>query len=100
METAVTTLYRSVSEAELRQILRTGKFELHGAAEGKYFWEAFENAAQFADRIGDPQVVRALYLTDIAQDFTAMMFDGIGPGRFASEKEMNQGLLEISRYEV
>jgi hypothetical protein len=35
--TALTALYRAISEAEYQQIVRTGKFELMRAAEGKYF---------------------------------------------------------------
>jgi hypothetical protein len=40
-----------------------------------------------------------MYLTAFASTFASLTFDAIGPGRFASEEQMNQGLLEIVRYE-
>ena len=92
-------LYRAVSDAESQQIARTGTFELGRAAQGKYFWDRPEHAVEFAQRIRDPWVVRAMYLTAFASTFASLTFDAIGPGRFASEEQMNQGLLEIVRYE-
>ena len=92
-------LYRAVSDAESQQIARTGTFELGRAAQGKYFWDRPEHAVEFAQRIQDPFVVRATYLTQAAAQFVVLTFDAIGTGRFASEEQMNQGLLEIVRYE-
>jgi hypothetical protein len=98
MRLAVTRLYRSVSLAEYGQIAETHTFELGKAAEGKYFWESERDARRFASRIGDPHVVAAVFVAEIAAMFDFIpSADAIGPARFAPEGIMNLGLLEMTK---
>jgi hypothetical protein len=67
-------LYRGVSQAELEQLLRTGRFAYGKGAEGKYFWEHLEDAIAWSKNF--PTTV-------------------IGNARFADLSQMNESLLAV-----
>jgi hypothetical protein len=89
-------LFRSVSEAECRQIAESGKFQVAGGAEGKYFWERRVDAVRFGGVVNAPTIVRARYERRAASKFARWpILDGIGPARFADEDQMNSDLVEV-----
>jgi hypothetical protein len=86
----------AISDAEMDQIRRTGRFEVGGATEGKYFWERRGDAKWFATQYGAPHVVCARYEAVAMPTFYRWAYlDGRGAARFADEEQMNYLLLEI-----
>ncbi len=68
METV--TLYRAVSEGELQQIMRTGKFEaVPSSLEGKFFAENAEDAAMWGETLEGTGQYRIVEVTRCATIF-------------------------------
>jgi len=92
------SLYREVSDAELKQIDRTKTFQYGGGAEGKYFWDRLLDARWFSQMWNEPHIVRAKYTRAAVRRFSRWAsLDGRGVARFAGETHMNQGLLDIRK---
>jgi hypothetical protein len=98
--TETTTLYRAVSNAELRQIQKTGKFEVgKGTMEGKWFAEKAADARKWGDKMNGPgnsTVMRA----DIAKPIADKMYrtnslDGIGPARFGTIDQLQGSRIRV-----
>ncbi|WP_037085924.1 hypothetical protein [Rhizobium sp. CF080] len=82
-----TNLYRSVSQAELRQIQATGRFEMGpNSLSGKWFAEKPQDAAKWGDLMngsGMSTTVRIEVPASIADQFHRVeRLDGIGPARY------------------
>jgi len=88
---STTKLYRAVSVEEYNQILSTGKFEVKGGAEGKYFAESPTDASTWGSKMmgtGNFRIIEAEFPSDASNQFYRWdRLDGIGPARFG---EMNQ----------
>ena len=90
------TLYRVVSDAEYRQIMRTGRFEvIPGSLEGKWFAENLADArawgASFSGISGIPHdkiVVASVPNAEAVGLFRIAHLDNIGPARFATVDEL------------
>jgi RHS repeat-associated protein len=95
---SVTTLYRAVSGAEYEQLMKTGKFEAAGGAEGKYFATTYDHAAMWGQKMmgeGNFRVVQTQVPNEAVQNFYYFSFlDRIGPAYYATMEQL-QNLLPV-----
>lgn len=88
------TFYRAVSGDELKDILEVGRFRTGGvrSAEGKYFTDTVESAAEWGRRIGSPHIVQTTALKTTIGKMTLVgeNVDGIGRAWFAPENILNE----------
>jgi len=89
-------LYRVVSQTEFDRIQETGRFELGGGAEGKYFWERLSDAKSYCENYKNPRIVVATYAADAVKTFHRWSeLDRHGNAYFADEGQMNKSLVSI-----
>lgn len=84
---STTSLYRSVSQAEFKQIQATGRFEMGpNSLSGKWFAEKPQDAAKWGDLMNGPGMsttVRVEVPASVADQFHRVeRLDGIGPARY------------------
>jgi hypothetical protein len=80
----------------MAQILRSKSFEIGGGVEGKHFWDRRSDAEWFAMKYGEPHIVRARFHDSAARAFYRWThLDGDRRARFADERQMNDGLLDV-----
>jgi hypothetical protein len=95
-----TPLYRAVSIAEYVQLMETGRFTLVGSsAEGKYFAESVEHAAEWGERLlgqGKYRIIEVILAEELANQFYRFEYlDGVGPARFAGIQQLEDVDLTI-----
>ncbi len=100
METV--TLYRAVSEGELQQIMRTGKFEaVPSSLEGKFFAENAEDAAMWGETLegtGQYRIVEVGLPISAAHNLLRWArLDGIGPARYGELHQLQDALIRLLR---
>ena len=100
METV--TLYRAVSEGELQQLMRTGKFEaVPSSLEGKFFAESAEDAAQWGevlDGSGHYRIVEVDFPISVANSLLRWeKLDGIGPARYGALHQLHDAVVRPFR---
>jgi len=100
METV--TLYRAISEVELQQLMRTGKFEVvPSSLEGKFFAESAEDAAQWGEMLegaSSYRIVEVTLPTRVAQSLLRWeKLDGIGPARYGELHQLQDAVVRLLR---
>ena len=96
----VVTLYRSVSRAEAKQIMKTGKLEAgSGAMEGKWMAETLEDARKWGakmDPAKDTTIVEIKLPKSVADSlYRDPRLDGIGPARYGEIDQLGGATLRI-----
>lgn len=96
------TLYRAVSEEELQQLMRTGKFEaVPSSLEGKFFAESAEDAAQWGERLEGARHYRIVEVelpSSVANSIVRWeKLDGIGPARYGALHQLQNAVVRPFR---
>jgi RHS repeat-associated protein len=94
----ITKLYRAVSEAEFKQIMQTGKFEVGpNSLAGKFFAESLEDAAKWGDALqgsGNYRIVEMTLPTDSANELMRWnRLDDIGPARYGELDQLKDAII-------
>jgi hypothetical protein len=96
----VTTLYRAVSDLELKSLLPDGIFSVaEGSMEGKWFAESAADAVNWGNKFypgGNFTVIEAQFPTDVADTFFRLeRLDGIGPARYGELDILNASRISV-----
>ena len=89
-------LYRAMSEAEYRQLMRTRTFQAGpNQLGGKFFAEQMQHARRWGEWFGVPFRVMAIELPErVASQLRRFEhLDGIGPARFAELAELAEAVI-------
>ncbi len=91
-----TKLYRSVSEAELKQIQKTGRFEAGpNSLGGKFFAESADDAKKWGDAFGNSRIVEIQLPKNIADGLKRWeRLDGIGPARYGELNQLQDAIIK------
>lgn len=90
-----TKLYRSVNEAELKQIQQTGKFEAGpNSLGGKFFAESADDAKKWGDALGNSRLVETQLPRNVADGLKRWeRLDGIGPARYGELNQLRDAII-------
>jgi len=94
-----TTLYRAVSEAEFRQIEKTGAFEVGpNSMQGKFFAESARDAKKWGDALNGPgksKIVEVQLPKNAADNLQRWeRLDGIGPARYGELNQLRDAIVK------
>ena len=97
----MTTLFRAVSKAEYKQILKTSKFEVgpNSYEGGKFFAESLNHANQWGQKFygsGNFYAVEARVSSNVADQMIRWpKLDGIGPARFGTFDQLENANIGV-----
>jgi hypothetical protein len=96
---ATTTLYRAVTQAELKQIQKTGAFEAgENSLGGKFFAETIDHARQWGNMMNGKGASTILEVqlprTQAAQLMRWERLDGIGPARYGELEQLRGAVIK------
>jgi hypothetical protein len=93
-----TKLYRAVSEAEFKSIMKSGKFEAgSNSLLGKFFAESAEDAGKWGEIMegkGKFRIIETELPNDVADELMRWeKLDGIGPARYAELEQLQEATI-------
>ncbi|KVK85723.1 hypothetical protein WS90_00550 [Burkholderia cepacia] len=87
-------LYRSMSLDEYGGLMKSGRWNINGSMEEKWFAESYQDAVKWGNTMGHGEGAVRVVQVDVPDDIAGKMhkdphLDGIGPARYAEIEDLN-----------